>query len=33
MGVALEERTKAREENERIVDEAKHAVEYLEKSV
>ncbi|KAK9318605.1 hypothetical protein V1524DRAFT_444486 [Lipomyces starkeyi] len=27
------ERTKAREENERMVDEAKHAVEYLEKSV
>ncbi|KAK9333381.1 general substrate transporter [Lipomyces starkeyi] len=33
MGVALAQRTKAREENERIVDEAKRAVEYLEKSV
>ncbi|KAK9369150.1 general substrate transporter [Lipomyces kononenkoae] len=31
--LALEERTKERAENERIVDEAKHAVEHLEKSV
>ncbi|KAK9434003.1 general substrate transporter [Lipomyces doorenjongii] len=33
MEVTLAERTKAREENERILDEAKHAVEHLEKSV
>ncbi|KAK9390446.1 general substrate transporter [Lipomyces mesembrius] len=31
--MALAERTNAREEKERIVDEAKHTVEYLEKSV